>query len=119
MDTALWTLGALAYCAIAAWRVVLSARRSKPGLVRVGVVVTVFAVFLSTSFLVSHGVIPVPALAVVVWCVIGDCTKMYGPWGGLTWRFLPMLVQWIVLLVIVLVVYKVADVRRTKSTNGA
>jgi hypothetical protein len=111
--------GALAYCAIAVWLIVLSARRSKPGLARTGVVVTTFSVFFSVSFLVDHGVIPVPALVVTVWCATGDCTKMYGNWGGLTWGVLPMLIQWILLLIIFLVIHKLAEVLRKKSRNRA
>jgi hypothetical protein len=116
---ALMILGALAYCAIAVWLIVLSARRSKPGLVRTGVAVTTFSIFFSISFLVDHGVIPVPALVVTVWCVTGDCTKMYGNWGGLTWGVLPMLIQWILLLITFLVIHKLAEVLRRKSRNGA
>lgn len=119
MHTGLLVLGALVYLVIAVGLIVLSAKRSKPGIIRISVVTTVFSVFFSVSFLVYDGVVPIPALTVMVWCVIADCTKMYGSWGGLIWGFLPMLVQWFLLLIIALVFHKLARIWRRQSNNGA
>jgi hypothetical protein len=117
MEAERMILGALAYLTVAVWLVVISARRSKPGSVRIRVVTTVFAILFSVSFLVDHGVVPVPALIIMVWCVIGDCTTMYGPWGGLIWGFLPMLGQWIFLLSTVLALHRLSR-RWTDKSNG-
>jgi 4-amino-4-deoxy-L-arabinose transferase-like glycosyltransferase len=119
MGMTLTMLGALAYCAIAVGLIVLAAKRSRRGLVRTGVVATLVAIFFSISFLVDDGVIPVPALAVTLWCATGDCTKMYGAWGGVTWGLLPLLVQWVLLLIVFVAVHKLAGVLRRKPGNGA
>jgi hypothetical protein len=119
MGMTLTILGALAYCAIAAGLIVLAAKRSRRGLVRTGVVATLVSIFFSLSFLVDDGVIPVPALAVALWCATGDCTKMYGAWGGVTWGLLPLLVQWVLLLIVFVAVHKLAGVWRRKPGNEA
>lgn len=117
MDSGLLIFGALTYLAVATWLVALSAKRRKPGLVRACVVTATFSTFFSVSVLVQDGVVPVPALTIVVWCLLGDCTKMYGSWGGLVWGFLPMLVQWILLLIIFLVFQKLVKIVGRKSTS--
>ena len=119
MDSGLLILGALAYCAVAIWLVVLGAKRSKPGLARICIVAAIFTLFFSVSVLVQDGVVPVPALTIVVWCLFGDCTEMYGSWGGLIWGLLPMLVQWALLLIVFLAFRKLARIVARKSTNGA
>jgi hypothetical protein len=117
MEPGLMILAALAYLAVGAWLIVFSARRSRPGSVRIWIVTTVFAVLFSVSFLVDHGVVPVPALTIMVWCLIGDCTTMYGPWGGLVWGFLPLLGQWILLLSSVLALHGLRRRWTDKSTR--
>ena len=118
MNSGLLIFGALTYFAIAIWLIVLSAKRSKSGLVRGCVVATVFSIFFSVSVLVYDGVVPVPALTIMAWCVIGDCTSMYGSWGGLIWGFLPMLVQWIVLMIVYLAFHKLVGIVGRRSANG-
>jgi predicted permease len=75
---------------------------------------TLASVFFSVSILGGHGILPVPALFVVVWCSIGDCSSMYGEGGLLYMGLLPMAVQALAFTACVLVVGPVVDWVRGK-----
>jgi hypothetical protein len=75
---------------------------------------TIIALFFSFTMVVSHGVMPVPALPVLISCFFGVCGNLYGDYGFVRWVLFPMAMQWAATIGIGMVWYAI-----TKPTGEA
>ena len=94
-------------------------RRLRPGWGRRLLVAGILALFFSLTLLLGHGIAPAPAWYVLGYCAVSACTRNFGEHGAFYFGLLPMLVQWVLLVLAMWLCHGIAQgMRRGRGAPG-